>query len=100
MTATYFAVVWGFSAGFGQVSYHYIIPHYFGTMCIAKLNSMFVTATILGSAIGPIAYGVAIEKVGSWQTILWWTVPFAVISMISLLLIKKPVLDCVQESEY
>ena len=92
--------MWGFSTGLGQVSYLFVMPHFYGTDCIARLNSMFATATIFGSAIGPIAYGVAIDKVGSWPTILWWTVPVAIISTIALLLTQKPVLDRDEESEY
>ena len=61
VTATYFAVMWGFSMGLQQVSFLYVMPHFYGTECIATLNSMFATATVLGSAIGPIAYGVAID---------------------------------------
>ena len=74
------------------------MPHFYGTDCIATLNSMLTTAIVLGSAVGPIAYGVAIDKVGSWPTILWWTVPVAMISTIALLLTQKPVLHRVQVS--
>ena len=100
VSATIFAIVWGFSTGLGQVSYMFIMPHFYGTECVATLNSMFASATIFGSAIGPIAYGVAIDKIGSWPTILWWTVPVAMVCTITLLLTQKPVLEREQESKY
>ena len=84
-TATLFAIMWGFSAGLGQMAFLYIAPTYYGTACVGTLNSIFSTAMVLGSAIGPIAYGVSIDKVGSWPLILWWTVPLAVISTILLM---------------
>ena len=68
------------------------MPHYFGTECIATINSVFATSAVLGSAIGPIAFGVAIDQVGSWPKILWCTVPVAVLSTILLLTLgQKPI---------
>ena len=91
-SATLMAVVWGLSSGLSQVSLAYSMPYFYGTKCIATLNSMFATAMVLGSAVGPIAYGVAIDKVGSWAVILWWTAPIAMLSSILLLLFaQKPV---------
>ena len=91
-SATFFAIVWGFAFGLASVSFQYALPHYFGTDCIATINSMFSTSAVIGSAIGPIAYGVAIDQVGSWSKILWSTVPIAfTCSLLLLFLAKKPV---------
>ena len=89
--ATCFAIVWGFSAGLQQISLQYIMPHYYGTKCIGTINSIGATSGVIGSAIGPITYGVAIDKIGSWATILWWTVPLALGSTLLLICMgKKP----------
>ena len=52
--------------------------------CLGRINSLFATSQVIGSAIGPIAYGVAIDEIGSWATILWWTVPIALLSTLQL----------------
>ena len=92
ISATVFAVVWGLSSGLQQVALQYVWPYYYGVNCLGTINSLFVTSGVIGSAIGPIAYGVAIDRIGSWSTILWWTVPVALFSSLMLLLCgQKPV---------
>ncbi len=94
-TATCFAFMWGFSSGLSQIALLYIVPHYYGTKCIGTINSIISTSGVIGSALGPLAYGVAIDRIGSWATILWWTFPFAVVSSLLLILFgKKPVKPC------
>ena len=74
-TCVLFAVVWGISGGFGTISLQIVWPTYYGKGCLGKLNSLFATSGVIGSAIGPVAYGFAIDKVGDWNQILWCTVP-------------------------
>ena len=85
LTGTFFALTWGFSSGFRQVALQYIWPDYYGTNCLGTINSLFNTSCVIGSAIGPLAYGLAIDFVGSWATILWWTAPISITSAILLL---------------
>lgn len=86
-----FAITWGISGGFGQIGLQYVWPDYYGKGCLGKLNSLQATSMVIGSAIGPIAYGVAIDHVGSWSKILWTTVPIAIGTAVALwIFARKP----------
>ena len=84
VSGTMFAVVWGLGYNIQQVALTFVMPHFYGTKCLGTINSVFVTSNVLGTAIGPIAYGMAIDKTGSWSTILWSTVPIALLSGLML----------------
>ena len=91
-TGIFFAISWGFSTGIRTIALQYIWPDYYGTNCLGKINSLNGTSLVIGSAIGPLAYGLAIDYVGSWSTILWWTAPISITSAVLLLFCaKKPV---------
>jgi len=89
--ATIWGIVWGLGTGIQQVGFNFILPYYYGKDCIATVSSIYTTAMVFGSAIGPILYGVAIDNVHSWSKVLWATVPFGIICAILLIIAKKPI---------
>ena len=51
-----------------------------------------MTGCVIGSAIGPIIYGIAIDYVGDWDKILWMSVPIALFTAFTTWSIaRKPI---------
>lgn len=60
----------GFSNGAGSSVFNSIYAEVFGTVAIGSVRSMFATAGVFGSAIGPISFGLFLDNQLSFSTIL------------------------------
>ena len=72
-----FAVAWGVAAGFEQISLQLVWPNHFGKDCLGALNGVVGSCVVFGSAMGPMVFGWAFDRVHSWDRILRLTCPWA-----------------------
>jgi MFS family permease len=65
----FFAITWGVAQGLMNVPLGIILPNYFGRKHLARINSVTITAMVLGSALGPIQLGWAYDHFGNYNPI-------------------------------
>ncbi|MFD2705185.1 MFS transporter [Salibacterium lacus] len=66
-----FIVLWGVFDGMTKICNNMIWPEYFGLNHIGKLKSFATTAIVIGSALGPLPFGMAFDYFGQYNEILW-----------------------------
>ena len=64
-----FGIVRGIVAGFESITFNALWPNYFGRGHIASINSITMTATVIGSAFGPLPFGYAFDHFGGYGQI-------------------------------
>lgn len=65
-----FAVAWGAAQGLMNIPLSIVWPNYFGRQHLGSIQSITTAATVVGSALGPIAFGLAYDQLGSYRMIL------------------------------
>jgi MFS family permease len=86
-----FGVLWGISGGFERITLNYVWPSFFGRKSLGSIKGSAMTVTVLGSALGPLPFGLAYDFFGGYEEILLMTIILPVLGMIAALLAKKPV---------
>ncbi|MFB4162973.1 MFS transporter [Alteribacillus sp. JSM 102045] len=66
-----YIVLWGVFDGTTKICNNIIWPNYFGLNNLGKLKSMATTTVVVGSALGPLPFGMAFDYFGSYNEILW-----------------------------
>lgn len=90
-----FAVLRGMLNGIESVIFQVIMPNYFGRKYIGGIKSVAMTAMVIGSAFGPLPFGIAYDLFGGYvQVIVSMAVVFS-ISVLAAMLSPKP-----HKSEY
>ncbi|MCI3918849.1 MFS transporter [Paenibacillus sp. TRM 82003] len=65
-----FAVTWGIAQGFMNIPLGVIWPNYFGRKHLGSIQSITHTAMVIGSALGPLQFGWALDHFGNYKMIL------------------------------
>lgn len=65
-----FAICWGAAWGFISIPLGLIWPHYYGRKHLGSIQGVAHAATVIGSALGPIPFGWAFDRFGSYTAIL------------------------------
>ncbi|MGY4689403.1 MFS transporter [Salibacterium sp. K-3] len=66
-----FILLWGVFDGTSKICNNMIWPEYFGLDNLGKLKSFATTAVVIGSALGPLPFGMAFDYFGQYNEILW-----------------------------
>ncbi|WP_158738147.1 MFS transporter [Alteribacillus sp. YIM 98480] len=66
-----YIILWGIFDGTTKICNNIIWPNYFGLENLGKLKSMATTAVVIGSALGPLPFGMAFDYFGRYNEILW-----------------------------
>ncbi|UFJ40789.1 MFS transporter [Brevibacillus humidisoli] len=85
-----FAVLWGISQGLLSVTLQVIWPNYYGREHLGKIGSITATATVIGSAFGPIPFGWAYDHLGGYSDMILLMTLFPVAAMILAFLSPPP----------
>lgn len=85
-----FAVAWGVAQGFLNVPMGVIWPNYFGRKHLGSIQSVTTTAMVIGSALGPIPFGWAFDRFGSYDAMLLASVAVWLIGAVLALLAPPP----------
>ncbi|MBT2639344.1 MFS transporter [Bacillus sp. ISL-39] len=86
-----FGVLWGISGGFERITLNYVWPSFFGRKSLGSIKGSAMTVTVLGSALGPLPFGLAYDYFAGYEEILLMSIILPVLGMAAALLAKKPV---------
>ncbi|WP_321164160.1 MFS transporter [Tepidibacillus decaturensis] len=88
--AILFGFIWGVIGGFERITLNIIWPNYFGRKHIGSIKGVAMTATVLGSAFGPLPFGVAYDMFGDYTQIIYIMMIFPVLGIIASLIATPP----------
>lgn len=88
--AIVFGVVWGLIGGLERITLTIIWPNYFGRKHIGSIKSIAQTTMIIGSALGPLPFGVAYDLFGGYEEIMLIMMIFPVLGMIAAFISPPP----------
>ncbi len=71
-----FGILWGIANGLERIGLNVIWPNYFGRKYIGSINGIGVTMGVLGSAFGPLPFGVGFDIFHSYTPVLLATLLF------------------------
>lgn len=89
--AIIFGLIWGFIGGVEKIVISYIFPDYFGRRHIGSIKSIATTVTVMGSAFGPLPFGIAYDYFGGYTEILLAMLLFPLIGIVASLASAKPI---------
>ena len=70
---------------------HSIIGDFYGRKNFAKLNGMLGTGTMFGSTLTPVAAGLVVDNLGTYNPALWGLLCAAAVAALFLLFTKRPI---------
>jgi MFS family permease len=85
-----FGVLWGISGGFERIALNYVWPSFFGRKSLGSIKGSAMTVTVLGSALGPLPFGLAFDLIGGYEQILLVSMILPILGITASLLAKKP----------
>lgn len=88
--AILFGTLWGIANGLERIGLNVIWPNYFGRKYIGSINGIGATMMVLGSAFGPLPFGVGFDIFNSYTPILLMTLIFPIAGVFCSLIAKKP----------
>ena len=88
--ALIFGVLWGIANGMERIGLKIIWPNYFGRKYIGSINGIGTTMIVLGSAFGPLPFGLGFDLFQSYTPVLLLTLTFPILGAIFAMLAKKP----------
>ncbi|WP_226647471.1 MFS transporter [Mesobacillus subterraneus] len=86
-----FGILWGISGGFERIALNYVWPSFFGRQSLGSIKGSAMTVTVLGSALGPLPFGLAYDYFGGYEDILLISITLPLLGIAASLLAKKPV---------
>jgi len=69
---------------------NYVWPSFFGRQSLGSIKGSAMTVTVLGSALGPLPFGLAYDYFAGYEEILLMSIILPVMGMAAALLAKKP----------
>jgi sugar phosphate permease len=81
--AILFGVVRGLVGGFEAISLGIIWPNYFGREHLGSIKGLAMTTMVIGSAFGPLPFGVAYDMFGRYNEIIIFMMLFPLLGMIA-----------------
>lgn len=88
--AVAFGIFWGFVSGFERIVLNIVWPNYFGREYLGSIKGLAQTVMVVGSALGPLPFGLFYDWLGGYQEIILLTILFPVIAVILALLSPQP----------
>jgi MFS family permease len=86
-----FAVVWGIGQGFMNIPLGVVWPNYYGRKYLGSIQGVTHTAGVIGSALGPIQFGFAFDRFGTYSGVLVVSAVIWAIGAILSFLAKPPI---------
>lgn len=91
-----FIVLLGSAMGLQSVWGGLVWPNYFGTRHLGSIRSMAMTASVIGSALGPIPFGISFDSTGKYNSAIMLMILFCVIGIAFAYFSPKPI----RQTEY
>ncbi|MFN2744997.1 MULTISPECIES: MFS transporter [unclassified Bacillus (in: firmicutes)] len=89
--AILFGVVWGVASGLERITLNIIWPNYFGRRYIGSIKGIAMAVTVVGSAFGPLPFGVGFDIFQSYTPVLVMLMILPGAGFICALLARKPI---------
>lgn len=89
-TAVVFGVIWGINVGMERITTGIVWPNYFGRAHLGSISGISMAMVVIGSALGPLPFGLAFDQFGGYVEILWGMVLFPALGIIAALLAHPP----------
>ncbi|MGQ4669060.1 MFS transporter, partial [Metabacillus halosaccharovorans] len=88
--ALLFGVLWGFFAGIERIALNVIWPNFFGREHIGSIKGLAMSITVIGSAFGPLPFGIAFDLFNGYNEILYATMIFPLVGCLLAWKATKP----------
>lgn len=85
-----YAAVLGLVMGIGPVFDGAVWPNLFGRRYLGEIRGFISTGLVLGTALGPIPFGLSYDLTGSYAPVLWVGIVLAVLSVFASFFARKP----------
>ncbi|MCG8398123.1 MFS transporter [Bacillus atrophaeus] len=89
-TAIIFGVIWGINVGMERITTGIVWPNYFGRAHLGGMSGISMSMVVIGSALGPLPFGLAFDQLGGYKEILWGMILFPALGIIAALLARPP----------
>jgi predicted MFS family arabinose efflux permease len=86
-----YGVLWGIIGGLERITITIIYPDYFRKEHIGSIKGLAMTVMVIGSAFGPLPFGIAYDLFGGYQEILLLSLFLPVLGFIFSLVSPKPI---------
>ena len=90
-TATLFILFYGTAVAVQGVALNVLWPNYFGRLYLGSIRGSATVFMVLGSALGPLPFGVAYDLTGGYNHVIMGMILFTSITVFMALSIKKPI---------
>jgi len=90
-TAVIFMLLYGLVTNIQSVTISVIWPRYFGRKYLGSIRGAATIFMVIGSALGPIPFGMSFDLTGGYQAVLIVMVVITVLSMAMAVSIQKPI---------
>ncbi|RBW69039.1 MFS transporter [Bacillus taeanensis] len=90
LMAIIFGVVWGAIIGFERIALNIVWPNYFGREHLGSIKGIAMTATVIGSAFGPLPFGIAYDFFGGYTEIIYLSMFFPILGILLAISSPKP----------
>ncbi|MET3683947.1 MFS family permease [Alkalibacillus flavidus] len=85
-----YGVIWGVVHGFERITLNIVWPNYFGKQHLGSIRSVAQSVMVVGSALGPLPFGIFYDWLGGYSEIILIAVIFPVIAAIFALISPAP----------
>lgn len=89
--AILFGVVWGFISGIERVALSVVWPNYYGRQYIGSINGIAMAVMVIGSALGPLPFGLFFDGFGGYDEVLWLLLLLPALGVVAAALAVPPV---------
>ena len=89
--AILFGVAWGFISGIERVTLSVIWPNYYGRQYIGSINGIAMAVMVIGSALGPLPFGLFFDGFGGYDEVLWLLLLLPALGVVAAALAVPPV---------
>ncbi len=89
-TAILFGILRGIIQGFEVITLGVIWPNFFGTKHLGSINGVVFTMVVLGSAFGPLPFGIGYDVFGGYSQIIIIMMLFPLLGAIAAFIVRHP----------
>ncbi|WP_070121659.1 MFS transporter [Bacillus marinisedimentorum] len=88
--AIVYGIVWGMVNGFERITLNIVWPNYFGREHLGSIKGIASTTMVIGSAFGPLPFGIAYDMFGSYTEIIMIVMLLPLLGAIAALAAPPP----------
>ncbi|WP_051189154.1 MFS transporter [Halalkalibacillus halophilus] len=85
-----YGVIWGVAHGFERITLNIVWPNFFGRTNLGSIKSIAQSVMVIGSALGPLPFGVFYDWQGGYSEILLLSLTLPAIAAIFALISPPP----------